>query len=143
MVTCHETGHLLGKISMRQSDDFIMKNFDFSPESEADYWGGACILDFVKEKDLRLSEIDNRCSALNSEEQEHCSYAIKLYLKAYSRLFKVNVNPEAAREQKFEKGNGIDFRYGSADCRALSSIQGIIKKERPTCWYNPKQVDRF
>jgi hypothetical protein len=142
MVTCHETGHLLGEISLRQSDDYIQRNFDLSPESEADYWGGKCVREHVKEKDLRLSPVDPRCDVVPEEEQEHCTYAINLYLTAYARMFKVEVRPEAAAELRYDRGNGIDFRYGTPDCRALTAVHAITGKARPACWYNPKNPPR-
>ncbi|MFL5783638.1 MAG: hypothetical protein ACJ76H_03440 [Bacteriovoracaceae bacterium] len=138
LVTCHETGHLLGTITLRQSDDYIQRNFDLSPESEADYWGGGCVLAHVKEKDLRLSPVDPRCDVVPAEEQEHCTYAINLYLTAYPKIFHASVNPEAAENIVYDRGNGIDFRYGTPDCRALTAVHAITGKARPTCWYNPK-----
>ncbi len=138
IITCHETGHLMGEITLRQSDNEFLRNFDLSPESEADYWGGQCVLGFVKERDLRETTIDPRCEVLPEEEREHCSYAISMYLSTYSRLFKVELNPDAAAEAVYDRGNGIDFRYATPDCRALTAIHAITGKERPKCWYNPK-----
>jgi hypothetical protein len=139
MVSCHETGHLLGEISLRQSDDYIQRNFDLSPESEADYWGGGCVMTYVKEKDLRLEPIDPHCANVPEADQANCSYAIQLYLKGYEKIFKTPVNPDAAIDLRYERGNGIDFHYGTPDCRALTAVHAVTSQPRPTCWYNPKQ----
>jgi hypothetical protein len=139
MVTCHETGHLLGEITLQQSPDEFLKNFKTSPEGEADFWGGTCVFDYVKEKDLRLSEINPYCKVLAPEEQEHCSYAINLYLEGYKHLSNDEfISPEVVEEMKYPYGNGIQFQHPGNDCRMLTAIYSITGKGRPTCWYNPK-----
>ncbi|MBX3039546.1 MAG: hypothetical protein KF789_02410 [Bdellovibrionaceae bacterium] len=32
---------------------------------------------------------------------------------------------------------GINVNHADLSCRALSAIQGLLGRERPTCWYNP------
>lgn len=143
-VTCHETGHILGKVSLKETGHFFHGQFESSPEGEADYWGGKCVLEYVQEKNLTTSEIHPSCLDQAEQEQGFCSYAIKVVLDSFYNLSAKSlkdkvIDPEAAKLKHFEQLNGISWSHPDFNCRALSAINGITGKERPTCWYNPKK----
>lgn len=137
LVTCHELGHLLGEISYRQSGHFFYSHFDTMTEGEADYWGGKCILNFVRNRDLREKEVNSFCAHLaNEDEKEYCSKAISIANNGFKFILKVEkVEPELALSEVYK---GIDYLHPNANCRALSAINGIIGSARPKCWYNPQ-----
>lgn len=143
-VTCHETGHILGEVSLKDTGHYFHGQFSSSPEGEADYWGGKCVLEYVQEKNLTSESIHPACLDMPEKDQPACSYAVGMILDGFYNLSSNSlkgkiIQPEAAMSQKFELLNGISWSHPDYNCRALSAINGITGKDRPTCWYNPKK----
>lgn len=111
-ITCHELGHILGKVTFRALGVSKPRNQDDSVEGEADYFGGACLLRFFKDPEI----------------------AKEVGLRAYESIYRRKINPALAESESYV---GINVTYPSDSCRVLSVIRGVEGRERPECWFNP------
>jgi hypothetical protein len=117
-ITCHEIGHILGEI--REANNLIggeVRTFREAVEGEADYFAGGCLSNYLEKNGIDSS-------------------ATEIATSAYEKLLqqKVPLEPEHAKDIEV---TGVLPSYPQPDCRLLSVLNGIERKDRPKCWYNP------
>lgn len=128
---CHELGHHFGdkKVSVH----------NMATEAEADYFAGSCFSHFTLKWEQRLRPFLNSYQTGNygrCGRDPHCNKMAGVITLSYASLFGVSVFPDKALNDKFP--NGINTSYPDPNCRALSSISGLLEAGRPSCWFNPK-----
>lgn len=126
--TCHEVGHLLGKVA----DESMKRQNRLSLESEADYWGGKCLQEFISSHPV---------IPLTAEHVDECHGDIsceKTFKSVRDTLEKI-WNKKADHKQAIDdESEGVNQFYSDANCRLLSALMGAINQKRPKCWYNPQ-----
>ncbi len=108
ILACHELGHLFGKV--RPNNDIKHPTY----ESEADYFGGACAMEFfINDYDRVMTSVE---SLLSKTYDHKLEFIEGLILDDY---------------------DGVQEDYANPYCRLLTFSQGAMGYKRPKCWYNP------
>lgn len=133
--TCHEIGHILGEVTLRDAGSTGPYNPLNSVEGEADYFSGKCSKQYFENNPIS-NNITQSSYCLFSHNA--CNEAVTAARSVTTALYKEEVDEKLASDSKYTKNLGIDPSYPSTSCRLLSMIAGIQGNERPKCWYNPK-----
>lgn len=117
---CHELGHFFGhkQFSINPNDPRSM-----IIESEADYFAGFCLVNFLK-------------SVRGYSDRKAIEEAVEIAKVEAPVYVQSRLDCNKAYSQSFPRG-GWNQGYADPECRLLTVIHGARGWKRPNCWYNP------
>ncbi|WP_372654688.1 ImmA/IrrE family metallo-endopeptidase [Halobacteriovorax sp.] len=133
ITACHEIGHGIGKAPFKDSGS--------STEGQADYFATKICLPIVFKYLAQTVEVSKSKFNLNfCRESENNHYCLRALTALESNIFFFKTlgdtvhfstrSTEVAREL-----NTSPTFYPSSQCRLDTSLNGVLKKPRPACWY--------
>ncbi len=141
LVVCHELGHLFGNAPL--SDEYNQ----ISSEGQADYWAAQHCLNqafelfnYKDDPTPARAEIQEFCEKQEDLESSLCVRALKTY-EHIGAFVAHNANaPEPRLETPDETiVSQTVSTHNSPQCRLDTFIAGLLKKERPRCWYKSEE----
>ena len=132
---CHEVGHILGEVTMRDAGSAGPYNPLDSVEGEADYFSGSCSRQYFDNNPISNNILQSSYCSIN---HNACNEAVMAARSVLLALYGKEVDEELAYDSVYSENLGINPSYPNASCRLLSVIAGIQETARPKCWYNPK-----
>tara|TARA_B110001454_G_C12723068_1_gene435670 strand:- start:5604 stop:6359 length:756 start_codon:yes stop_codon:yes gene_type:complete len=142
---CHELGHGLGGAPFK---NYEHEETNVSVEGQADYFAFRYCLPRIFKR-LPTNEpvkpmnayTDSQCKTLPASSYEFCTRAFQT-LQAERTFFKLSPDDPNTEFDKHDtsmatKVNKDPYYYPSSQCRLDTMMNGILGKERPSCWYIP------
>lgn len=137
LVVCHELGHLFGGAPLRDEYNQI------SNEGQADYWATqSCLKEAFSLFDYK-DDLTQPREALVSFCDQHpeleTTFCLRS-LKAAERigLFFAKNNNKPVPKIETPDSSSVDHTvdtHNSPQCRLDTFVAGLLKKDRPACWY--------
>lgn len=142
---CHELGHGIGGEPLKKKKEIE----PISAEGQSDYFATRYCLERIfkhikpAQEVKAVSEyVGNLCrtNARSRNEQNFCLRAFQA-LEVERMIFKEFQGKETSFEVKdptiVETVNSSETFYPSAQCRIDTMVAGVLKQERPRCWWAP------
>ena len=138
LIVCHELGHLFGGEPLRDEYNQI------SNEGQADYWGTqACLQDAFKLFDYKDDSTIPRegivlfCENHSELDSVFCVRALKAAERIGS-FFAHNANKPEPKVETPDQSvvDQTIHTHNSPQCRLDTFVAGLLKLDRPRCWYS-------
>lgn len=145
---CHELGHGIGGEPLKKKKD----PEPISAEGQSDYFAyRSCLERMFKRVPaaapvLAVSPYVERICRTQSATAEDLEFCYRGFqtLEVERRLFKQSQNVETSYETPdtsvVSEVNHSETYYPSAQCRIDTMIAGLLKQERPRCWWAPSAL---
>ncbi|MNY34686.1 hypothetical protein D3C86_1690450 [compost metagenome] len=142
---CHELGHGIGGLPLKKKKDLE----PISTEGQSDYFAYRICLERMFKRVratapvLAVSPFVERICRTQSASAEDLEFCFRGFqtLEIERMLFKQSQNIETSYETPdtsvVSEVNHSETYYPSAQCRIDTMIAGLLKLERPLCWWAP------
>jgi hypothetical protein len=142
---CHELGHGIGGEPLKQKKDLE----PISTEGQSDFYAYRFCLERMFKRIppqapvVAVSSYVERLCRLQSASSESLEFCYRGFqtLEIERMLFKQSQNVETAYDTPdlsvVSEVNHSETYYPSAQCRIDTMIAGLLKQERPRCWWAP------
>jgi hypothetical protein len=142
---CHELGHGIGGPPYKDYDEV---ETDVSVEGQADYFAYRYCLERIFRRlppDTKIKPVneftDKQCKTLPASSYAFCTRAFQS-LESERIFFRLNPNDpdsdyDAHDTSTVNAVNPDPYHYPSSQCRLDTMMNGILRKERPRCWFAP------
>jgi len=141
LTACHEIGHGIGGPPKKKPSAY--DDVASTSEGQSDYFAAKTCLPVVlkyleQTREVMENEfVSNLCEKQNHYDQMSCMRyftALESDIYFFSTYAGEVSFEEYSTEVALELNDAVDF-YPSAQCRLDTMIHGILKLERPECWY--------
>ncbi len=143
---CHEMGHFFAGAPR------VQPTGKYSSEGQSDYYAASCFMELIQNKDNKAflenkvltPFIIEQCSEKKGNEKYSCERTLLAISKDMEGLRHIPNNNEVFSMEMIDDtiAKHTNFNdYPNYQCRINTLVAGALNKERPRCWYNPKDQE--